>query len=149
MPMDLQQLSDRLEINDLLCRYAEALETKDWALLATCFTEDAAVDYSASGGVQGTLEQAVAFLSQTIPLFSATFFVCTNAQVSIDGDEATGRTHFQTTMLLGERSSASYLVAAGYYVDRFRRTDAGWRINQRVEEPVFIDTFSPARAAKG
>lgn len=147
--MDLQQLSDRLEINDLLTRYAQALETKEWALLATCFTEDAAVDYSASGGVKGTLQEATDFLSQTIPLFSSTFFKITNAQVTIDGDDATGRTHFQTTMVLGERGAASYLVAAGYYLDRFRRTDAGWRITQRVEEPVFIDTFSPARASKG
>lgn len=149
MPTDLQQLTDRLEINELLCRYAHALETKDWALLTGCFTEDARVDYSASGGVHGTRDEAVEFLSQTIPLFSATFFMITNAQVSIDGDGATGRAHFQTTMLLGERGAAKYLVAAGYYVDRFRRTEAGWRIAERVEEPVFIDTFSPARAAKG
>ncbi len=142
-------LSDRLEICDVLSRYAQALETKDWALLAICFTEDAAVDYSASGGVHGTVQEAIEFLSQTMPLFSATFCVIANAQVSVDGDAATGRTHFQTTMLLGERGATNYLVAAGYYVDRFRRTDAGWRIAQRVEEPVFIDTFSPARAAKG
>jgi 3-phenylpropionate/cinnamic acid dioxygenase small subunit len=149
MPQDLQQLADRVEINDLLLRYAQALETKDWELLSTCFTDDARVDYSASGGVHGTREQAIEFLSQTMPLFSATFFVITNAQIAIDSDGASGRTHFETTMLLGEKGSASYLVAAGYYVDKFRRTGAGWRISERVEEPVYIDTFTPARGPTG
>jgi len=149
MPMELQVLSDHLEISDLQARYAEALESKDWSLLASCFTEDALVDYSASGGIKGTREQATDFLAQTIPLFSATFFVTANPQLTIEGDTAAGRTHFQTTMVLGDRGAASYLVAAGYYLDRYRRTDAGWRISERVEEPVFIDTFNPARATKG
>jgi 3-phenylpropionate/cinnamic acid dioxygenase small subunit len=149
MPIDLQEVSDRLEIADLLYRYAEALETRDWDLLATCFTAGAEVDYSASGGVKGDVAQATAFLAQTIPLFSATHFLIANPQLQLESDEAaSGRTHFRTTMVLGERGHTQYLVAAGYYHDRFARTAEGWRISRRVEEPVLIDTFTP-RAVKG
>ncbi|MDQ3145604.1 MAG: nuclear transport factor 2 family protein, partial [Actinomycetota bacterium] len=37
------ELADRLEIDDLLTRYAVAIDTKDWGLLATCFTPDARI----------------------------------------------------------------------------------------------------------
>ena len=44
-PVSLQELSDRLEINDLLIRYTRAIDTRDFELLDSCFLPDAAVDY--------------------------------------------------------------------------------------------------------
>src|SRR3984957_19423896 len=38
MDADVQRLIDRQEIADLCVRYAFALDTKDWALLESCFT---------------------------------------------------------------------------------------------------------------
>ena len=45
-----QELSDRAEIHDVIVRYGWAIDTKDWALLDTCFTDDAHVDYSSNPG---------------------------------------------------------------------------------------------------
>ena len=42
--MDLQTLGDRLEINDLLTRYAHSVDSKDWTLYRSVFTEDAFID---------------------------------------------------------------------------------------------------------
>jgi hypothetical protein len=145
MAVDLQYLSDRLEIQDLLHRYADAVETQDWELLATCFSADASVDYSASGGAKGTLAEASAFLAQTIPMFSATHFLVANSQVSVEGDDGRARTHFQTTMILAGEGRSQYLIVGGYYNDRLRRTSDGWRITERVEEPVFMDSFRPPK----
>ncbi|MGY8803024.1 MAG: nuclear transport factor 2 family protein, partial [bacterium] len=47
-----QELLDRREIDDLLIRYATAVDTKDWDLWETCFTEDAFVDYESAGGIK-------------------------------------------------------------------------------------------------
>ncbi|MDQ1508779.1 MAG: SnoaL-like domain, partial [Actinomycetota bacterium] len=33
-----QELADRAEIHDVIVRYGWAIDTKDWALLDTCFT---------------------------------------------------------------------------------------------------------------
>ena len=41
MPLSLQELSDRIEIDDLLTRYAVGVDRKDWDLWETCFTHDA------------------------------------------------------------------------------------------------------------
>jgi hypothetical protein len=48
-----REISDRIQIQDLLVRYTRAIDTKDWALLDTCFLPDAQVDYTATGGIAG------------------------------------------------------------------------------------------------
>jgi 3-phenylpropionate/cinnamic acid dioxygenase small subunit len=39
--MDIQRISDQLEITALLSRYARAVDTKDWTLYRSVFTDDA------------------------------------------------------------------------------------------------------------
>ena len=39
MDADLQRLIDRQEIADLCARYTFALDTRDWALFESCFTD--------------------------------------------------------------------------------------------------------------
>ncbi|MGH3307414.1 MAG: nuclear transport factor 2 family protein, partial [Nocardioides sp.] len=48
--MDLQELSDRQEIVDLITRYTRAVDTRSWDDLDRVFTEDAVLDYSPVGG---------------------------------------------------------------------------------------------------
>ena len=39
--MTPEECCDRAEIHDVVIRYGWAIDTKDWALLDTCFTDDA------------------------------------------------------------------------------------------------------------
>src|SRR3954449_870790 len=55
----LQELADRRAIDDVLYRYAHALDSRDWDLLRTCFTEDAVADYLELGGVNEGREAIV------------------------------------------------------------------------------------------
>ena len=57
-----QNLIDRSEIDDLLIRYATAVDTKDWDLWETCFTDDAFVDYESAGGIKGKRPEVRAWL---------------------------------------------------------------------------------------
>ena len=45
--MDIQQISDHLEITAVLHRYCRAVDSQDWDLYRTVFTEDARIDYAA------------------------------------------------------------------------------------------------------
>ena len=45
--------SDELEITALLYRYARAVDTKDWELYRSVFTDDAHIDYSSAGADRG------------------------------------------------------------------------------------------------
>jgi hypothetical protein len=60
------ELSDRIEIQDLLVRYARAIDTKDWGLLDTCFTADAQVDYTSSGGIAGRYPEVRQWLAKAL-----------------------------------------------------------------------------------
>jgi ketosteroid isomerase-like protein len=74
-----------------------------------------------------------------------TMHFCTNVVVHIDsGDRARGRSHFLN--LRRDFSSPEAVVHpaasdvpryAGHYVDRFRRTDEGWRIEHRLVSVEF------------
>lgn len=50
--------SDREEILDLTVRYATAIDSRQYELLATVFTDDAALDYGIVGQWTGAVEVA-------------------------------------------------------------------------------------------
>jgi ketosteroid isomerase-like protein len=132
MSLDVQQVSDRMEINDLLHRYTYAVDGRDWDLLATCFTPDATIDFSAAAGPAGALPDLVAWLTQTLAMFAVTQHHVTNSVVSVDGDVATGQAYFFNPMTItNEAGGTELLVSGGYYDDRFHRTADGWRIVER------------------
>ncbi len=50
-----QEISDRLELMDLMVRYAHAVDTRSWDEFEALFTPDAVIDYSAFGGSVGSV----------------------------------------------------------------------------------------------
>jgi SnoaL-like domain len=60
--MDLLRIGDELEIVALLNRYARAVDTKDWELYRSVFTDDAHIDYSAKV-FQGSLDGVIEFFT--------------------------------------------------------------------------------------
>ena len=76
--LTLREISDRIEIQDLLVRYAHAVDTRDRPLFRELFTGDAVVDYAAFGEPRGSVEQVVAFLDPVLPLFTATQHLVAN-----------------------------------------------------------------------
>ena len=67
--MDLQELSDRTEINDVLVRYTRAIDTGDWDRLDTVFTPDAQIDYTESGGMAAGFAEVKPWLAEVLPAF--------------------------------------------------------------------------------
>lgn len=134
----LQAIADRLEIDDLLTRYATAVDTKDWELYATCFTPDAAIDYTSSGGIKGALPDVKAWLAQIMPTFPMTQHLVVNRVITISGDTAACRSCLFNPMGLSDESDGLMLFfEGGYYRDKLVRTPDGWRICERIEESAY------------
>ncbi len=134
----LQAIADRLEIDDLLTRYATAVDTKDWELYATCFTPDAAIDYTSSGGIKGALPEVKAWLAQIMPTFPMTQHLVVNRVISITGDTANCRSCLFNPMgLPDEANGLTLFFEGGYYRDKLVRTPDGWRICERIEESAY------------
>ena len=68
----LQEISDRLEINDLLSRYTFAIDNKDFDALDAVFTPDATIDYTTSGGIKGRYPEVKAWLAKALSMFPMT-----------------------------------------------------------------------------
>ena len=133
--MTLQEIADRIEIDDLLTRYATALDTKDWDLYANCFTPDASIDYSSSGGIKGKLPEVKAWLAQIMPTFPMTQHLVANRVIVVQGDTATCRSYLFNPMGLPDDTNGLLLFfEGGYYNDKLVHTPEGWRIRERIEE---------------
>ena len=88
MALTIQELSDRIEINDLLTRYTSAIDGKDWGLLDTCFLPDADVDYVSSGGIAGKYPEVRNWLEKALSIFPVTVHAISNSEIELDGDLA-------------------------------------------------------------
>jgi hypothetical protein len=144
MTKSLQELSDRLEIQDLLVAYSYAIDFRRWDELDDVFTPDAVIDYTETGGPRGTLAETKAFLRKAMPMFSAFQHNIATSQVILDGDTATGRTVCHNPMVIDKGTELPHVWFYGlWYRDRFARTAAGWRITERYEEASWAHNLPP------
>ncbi len=142
--LSLQEISDRIQISDLLIRYTSAIDEKDWALLDTCFTPDAQVDYVSSGGVKGSYPEVRKWLEKALAAFPMTMHFISNSTVQLDGDTAQSRTYVINPMGFPKPDGSLHLFTVGaHYVDKLIRTDNGWRIAERVEEQAYLEGSLP------
>lgn len=140
MALSQQELSDRFEIQDLVFRYSQIIDAKRFDELRDVFTEDAHIDYSAFGGTVGGREEIIAFLHKVMGLFPNTQHLNANVQIEVDGDRARGRVmcfNPQEMSLPGDAGTQVFLLGL-WYVDEYRRTEAGWRIARREEEKSWV-----------
>jgi hypothetical protein len=138
MTMSMQEISDRFEIQDLLVRYCYAIDTQDWDALDNVFTPDAFIDYSVFGGSSGDLETTKEFLGSSMPMLKSFQHMIAGSQIAIDGDTAEGKTMCHNPMVM---DGGQLMFCGLWYRDRFVRTDAGWRIRERVEEKCYMHVF--------
>jgi 3-phenylpropionate/cinnamic acid dioxygenase small subunit len=135
----VQLLIDRLEIDDLLTRYTVALDTRQWDLLATVFTPDATIDYTSSEGIKGQFPEIATWLEQALTPFTATQHLLGNRHIELDGDHGTGRTYFfNPNTLTDGAGAATMFFVGGFYLDKFVRAEAGWRIADRYEQTTWV-----------
>ena len=56
-------MADRIEIQDLMVRYAMAVDGRDWDLYRSVFTSDAVIDYTGSGAICAPVDEMVPWLA--------------------------------------------------------------------------------------
>ncbi len=86
------EISDRLEIQQLLVDYSTAIDTRRFDDLDAVFTQDAYIDYTALGGIEGRYPEVKAWLAEVLPNFPMYAHMLGNFSVRIDGDTASSRT---------------------------------------------------------
>ena len=151
MALSLQQISDRIEVEDLLERYTSCIDAKDWDGLDSVFAPDAVLDYSSSGGPPaGPYPEIKAWLQRALAIFPMTQHMIGKSRISIDGDTAQCRSIFYNPMGMPTDADGKFtpdaaaaaglhtFVVGGFYNDTCRRTADGWRIVKKVEEQSYL-----------
>lgn len=139
--MDTQRISDELEIATLLSRYARAVDTRDWELYRSVFTEDAHIDYSSAGALAGSRDDVAEWLAQGFAAIPMSMHYISNIESDIHGDTAQVRAMFYNPMQLPGMTELSY--CGGYYYHELVRTGDGWRSRSLREDNVWF-VNSPA-----
>jgi hypothetical protein len=133
--LSLEEISDRLEIQQLLVDYSSAIDKRRFDDLDLVFTDDAYIDYRAMGGIDGFYPEVKKWLSEVLPNFPAYSHLIGNFDVKVQGDSASSRILCFNPMVLG--ADGQILFCGLWYDDEFVRTADGWRMSRRVETKCF------------
>jgi len=133
--LSLQEMSDRLEIQDLFARYSFAIDDRNWDALDTVFTPDASIDYSETGGAKGSFAAVKTWLPTALERFPRYQHLVATTELKLDGDRAVSRTILFNPMVYRHPDGAEQVFFIGlWYRDELVRTGEGWRIAARYEE---------------
>jgi SnoaL-like domain len=147
--MSQKEISDRLEIQELLIRYSHAVDTRDWDAFERVFTDDAVIDYTEMGGPRGGVKETRAFLESVMPTFASYQHMLGNTVLEFDGDRARARTICYNPMVLDRGEGENHVFLCGlWYRDLLVSTPEGWRIKDRYEERSYIYNM-PSELAGG
>ena len=136
--MDLQELSDRQEIVDLITRYTRALDTSTFDSLVALFTEDAVLDYSSLGGPKDVPTVAVPWVAAGLEGFDRVQHIIGQVSIELDGDLARATAYFTNPMVsINADGSEKLFEVGGYYHHDLIRTPLGWRSRAMVDELVW------------
>lgn len=145
-----QQMSDRLEIQDLLTSYCSAIDSREWDALDDIFTADAIIDYTEAGGARGNLQDTKTYLDKALKPFSGMQHMLGLPMIKVAGDSATARTTLFNPMIINRDDNPHVFFVGMWYVDDLIRTKAGWRIQSRREELSYFhnlpSNFTPVDA---
>jgi hypothetical protein len=146
---DLRGLLDRQEIVDITVSYCRALDTCDWELLGSCFTEDGVLDVGPWGTHTG-VETIVSLCAGLFPGFDRTQHVVANHVITISGDTATCTCDLVAEHLLRSSAGGDQTTTRAVYRDELVRADRRWKIARRKLDIIWregnISLFEEAAA---
>src|SRR5712664_3116014 len=61
-----QEISDRIEIQDLLVRYCYAVDDRNWNQYRHVFTDDAIIDDTKTGGIKSNVEDHITYMQKAL-----------------------------------------------------------------------------------
>jgi hypothetical protein len=142
----LARVADRLDIRELMERYARGVDRRDWDLVRAVYHPDAHDDH---GNYKGDIDGFIASLEKRHAFIEQSMHFIGNCIIEFDGpDSAVVETYYITYQRLlpgAGQSRLNYLSrerpadedamqgqAIGRYVDRVTRRDGEWRIARRT-----------------
>ena len=123
--------ADKVQITEVLIRYATGIDSKNWPLFRSCWTDEVDLDY----GELGTFTDPDAFtdlFAQVHNPMGPTYHLLSNVVIDVTGDTATARTYVHAVLMVTPGDNAPWVDVIGHYDDELVRGPDGWRIRRRT-----------------
>lgn len=146
LSLSMQEISDRLLIQDLMICEASAIDERDWDLWESVFTEDALIDWSDNGGAKGNPKEVRAWASVVLSTENFPYpqyqHMSTNYQIVVDGDRATCKQMQLIPISVPNVQGGRQIGFSGiWFEDKLVRTAEGWKIYDRREKLAWRHNF--------
>jgi hypothetical protein len=144
---DLERMVLELWARDQIARvprrYSRGVDRRDWTMVRSCFTDDAAAEGSRSSG---PIDAYLADLRAGVEAFGTTMHFLGNQLVDVEGDADHGSVetygvayHWKREQPAGAPDPGDLVVGVRYFDDLVRR-DGVWRIAHRRVESSWLVT---------
>lgn len=133
-------------VSDVLVRYATGIDSRDWELFRSCFTEDCKADYSELATPDEPMRwddraAMAAWMEASHRDMGHTLHRITNMRVEGEPDSVSARSYVDA--LLTTPNGELIAQAIGFYDDELRETADGWKIARRRFTPVRMSLGQP------
>jgi hypothetical protein len=140
----LQWMIDKAAIIDVTVRYCTALDNKDWALLASCFSAEAVATYGQpQGGVDGPyagVDAIVDRLRSSMTQLAVTQHCVTNHVIERHTpSSATSVCALRAQHVRISENGPEQFMVGGRYADRLVRETGEWRVSERTMSYQWTD----------
>src|SRR5881628_1395637 len=130
----VQLLLDRAEISDVVLRYAQAINSRDFDLLRTCYTEEIEMDFRATvpdmDHSNFTVDEWVAMVDRFHSQFNGTEHILVPEGIDIQGDSARCYAVMHASHFKKDATGSPYHLISGAYDMTFTRTADGWKLSK-------------------
>ena len=134
METQLSEMLDAHRIAQVCFRYGLALDTQDWAQLATCFESDAVAVYPGIADEVVGYDAIETVCRNALTPLTRSQHLMGNVLPILNGGEARVTTYLQAQHVLEGAPSGANFIIAGCYRDRFVKRSDEWRIARRELE---------------
>jgi hypothetical protein len=131
----LRALQDRMDINDVLCRYSSAIDSFDNAGVRSTLADDIWAQYGNGEPVIGG-DALAKWIGEATATVIWQHHLLSVYHVKVDGDHATALSYLTSHQVFKENPDGAIILVARYH-DELRRTPSGWRISKRTMEVLW------------
>lgn len=121
----VQWLTDRAQIHDLVLQYARTADTKDYEGYANLFSDDGRILWPLGRIDKKDIARSISVI---LGPFERTHHLFANIGIEIEGDTARSNHYLQAVHVGSGADSGDHADIGGWYNNHYRRTPDGWKI---------------------
>lgn len=128
---EIQFLTDRIEIRDLLATYYRSIDRRDWKALETVYAIDA--HFKSPPRVEQQGREAIIASTSRVGVYKRTYHFMGNHIATVNGSIADSETYAMAYHYYDQEDGTEHeYVLRIRYVDKLRKTDGRWEIFDRL-----------------